>query len=107
MPRIPPQDMLRLKEAAVSTFDNEKWLELGVLTSCSDVIDRHPRLLRSMSWNDPDYPGNVLQVLLTIIDRSPENAEIVRSYIDDGMTQVVNASSISRLGPKIVFQPNV
>jgi hypothetical protein len=80
---------------------------LASLTSCSDVIDRHPRLLRSMSWNDPDYPGNVLQVLLTIIDRSPENAEIVRSYIDDGMTQVVNASSISRLGPKIVFQPNV
>ncbi|WP_160170502.1 hypothetical protein [Afipia sp. P52-10] len=55
-PLLAPE-ILRLKAAIVDSFNNERWMELGVLTECADTINKHSRLLRSLSWGDPDYPG--------------------------------------------------
>lgn len=104
MPLLTPAETLRLKAKIVETFGNEQWLELGVLTGCADLINRHPRLLRSLSWNDA---GNVLEVITSIIDRNPSNAEILRSYVVSGLGNVQNISSKTQPGPAIVFQPAV
>jgi hypothetical protein len=104
---LSPAETLRLKAKIVETFNNERWQELGLLTNCADIINQHDRLLRSLAWGDSDYSGNVLTVITAIIHRNPANAEIIRSYVDDGLDKSINVSSLARHGPKIVFQPGV
>jgi hypothetical protein len=81
-PKIQRQ-ILPLKEAIVKNFDQENWLELGVLTGSADVIKGHDRLLRSLSWNDSDYPGNALHVLVTILEMHPDNFTFIKDYVDN------------------------
>lgn len=67
--------ILVLKQAIVSEFNSGDWRELGYLTSCSQVINGHPRLLRSLSWGDDDYDGNVFVVLERLLEASSSNKE--------------------------------
>jgi hypothetical protein len=48
-------------------FSKGDWLELGLVTDAQDAIRGHNRLLRSLSWGDPDYSGNVLDVLPEVL----------------------------------------
>jgi hypothetical protein len=48
---------LAVARAIKDTFDRGKWIELGLLTDTADMIEGHPRLLRSLAWGDPDYGG--------------------------------------------------
>ncbi len=73
--------ILALKRAIVATFDDGKWRELGYLTDTIERISGHPRLLRSLNWGDPDYDGNVLQVLPWIIRSDPRNLKIVEDFV--------------------------
>lgn len=59
--------LFSLRERIAAHFQATHWEELGLLTGQSEAIDNHPRLLRSLSWNDPDYGGNVLSVLRTMV----------------------------------------
>ena len=58
---------------AVKGFNDSHWREFGTLTETFDIVTGHPRLLRSLSWNDPDYEGNVLEMIKSIIDADPDN----------------------------------
>lgn len=71
------------KKVAESKFNESNWRELGTLTNCYEVVDNHPRLLRSYGFGDPDYPGNVLDVLRTMLESDGDNEEVIESYIDD------------------------
>ena len=51
--------IIAIRERIVSNFDHGHWEEVGLLTGFSDLIDGHQRLLRSLSWGDEDYAGNV------------------------------------------------
>jgi hypothetical protein len=46
---------LAVARAIKDTFDRGKWIELGLLTDAAEVIESHPRLLRSLDWGDSDY----------------------------------------------------
>jgi hypothetical protein len=107
MAPIKSVELLQLRTRIVETFDSERWQELGVLTECSDIINGHDRLLRSLSWGDDDYSGNVLSVLTSIVARNPANGPIVRNYVDHGLGEELNVSNKAQLGPKVVFQPSV
>ena len=52
--------ILLFGRAAEEVFTSGEWTELGYMTETNDYIDRHPRLMRSLSWNDPDYKEHVL-----------------------------------------------
>jgi hypothetical protein len=69
--------ILALKRAIEATFDDGTWRELGYLTDSIEIIEGHSRLLRSLYWGDPDYDGNILQVLPKILGQNFENIEIV------------------------------
>ncbi len=100
--------ILPLKDYAVNEFTDENWLELGILTNCSDIIQNHPRLLRSLHWGDPDYSGCVLDVLISIVERDIGNLEFIENYITTGSGESgTNVSSIKTNTPKIVFNPSV
>lgn len=73
--------ILALKRAIEATFDDGKWRELGYLTDSIELIEGHPRLLRSLFWGDPDYGGHILQVLPRILGEDFENLEIVEDFV--------------------------
>jgi len=61
------QKVLLFANAAESAFSSSEWVELGYLTGLNDWIDRHPRLLRSLRWGDPDYRGHVMEAMGLIL----------------------------------------
>lgn len=58
-------------EVIEATFDRSRWLELALATDNLDRVKRHPRLLRSLSWGDPDYLGCVIDMVPVILGRPP------------------------------------
>lgn len=73
--------ILAFKRAIEATFDDGKWRELGYLTNSIQIIESHPRLLRSLSWGDSDYGGNILYVLPRIIGENLENLKILEDFV--------------------------
>ncbi|MCC2321272.1 abortive infection family protein [Cellulomonas xiejunii] len=50
-------------KAIVARFGQSDWIELGLLTDTLDYVKGHPRLLRSLDWNDDDYLGHVIDAV--------------------------------------------
>jgi hypothetical protein len=101
------QRLIDLRERIVSNFDAGHWHELGLLTESSEMINRHPRLLRSLSWGDEDYSGNVLTVLHQIVENDPKALAVIESFLDrkfPGEATYISAKPSER---KITFAPNV
>lgn len=73
--------ILAFKRAIEDTFDDGKWRELGYLTDTIDIIQSHPRLLRSLSWGDSDYEGCILQVLPRILGENLENLKVLEDFV--------------------------
>lgn len=98
---------LPLREVVANGFDKENWLELGAITGCIGEVQGHQRLLRSLSWGDPDYPGNVLDVLLIMVQRDPRNLARIEDYVVQklgGGGISISSASGSR---KTFFTPHV
>lgn len=75
------KQLVALKNQIAAGFSDSNWRELGALTETLDMIEGHPRLLRSLSWGDEDYDGHVLTVLKDMIDADPQNYAIIRDYV--------------------------
>ncbi len=69
--------ILVLKDAIENSFSESDWKELGYKTNTNEWISRHPRLLRSLNWGDPDYGGHVLDALERILETDPANLEVL------------------------------
>ena len=65
--------LIELRARIVDGFDAGNWEEIGLLTGATELITRHSRLLRSLSWGDEDYAGNVLTVLRRIVEAGSTN----------------------------------
>src|SRR5262249_179993 len=99
--------IIALRQRVVANFDAGSWEEVGLLTGHSETIDTYPRLLRSLSWGDEDYGGNVLGVLRRIAETDPKAFRIIEKYVDDrfpGESEYVSAKPAER---RITFSPNV
>ncbi|WP_187427585.1 abortive infection family protein [Comamonas sp. Z1] len=55
--------LLAMQRAILTEFTAADWREIGYETGFQDYITKHPRLLRSLSWNDADYSNHVFAVL--------------------------------------------
>jgi hypothetical protein len=91
----------------VAGFDAGNWEELGLLTGMADRINQHPRLLRSLSWGDEDYAGNVLTVVRQMIEQDPRVLNVMDSYLDQhfpGEGTYISAKPAER---RITFSPYV
>jgi hypothetical protein len=99
--------LISLRGRIVSGFDANNWEEIALLTGVSDVIDNHPRLLRSLAWGDEDYAGNVLSVLRKIAESNPASLSIIEQYLDanfPGESTYISAKPAER---SITFSPYV
>ncbi len=107
--------LLALQDFIYPNFTKSDWIKLGYLTNCHDIVEGHPRLLRSLDFRDEDYEGNCLQTLAKIIDESSGNALEIERYIADKKIKLNNgavhdfASTVRPVEPArvITFAPDV
>lgn len=100
--------LIQLKDLVVEDFDASNWRELGALTNLLDQVENHPRLLRSLSFQDDDYGGLALAFLRKMIGPNDENLQVVQDYISKKCTvSGENISSELSERKKIVFSPNI
>jgi hypothetical protein len=106
--RVPGPELIQLKNAVMRHFTPANWKELGALTDTLDEVTNHPRLLRSLKWDDPDYDEHALTFLRKMIGERHEKADVVRNYITRNCDDVgENVSSVNEEGRKIVFNPQI
>lgn len=100
--------ILELKRRIEEAFTSSNWEEVGLLTDSSHIITGHPRLLRSLSFGDQDYAGNVISVLRAMSDHNPNALNALMKYLDqwypDQNVTYISAKPSER---KISFSPSV
>lgn len=71
-----PPNLVKLAvgRCLIAVMDRGKWTELGLLTDTTELIENHPRLLRSLHFGDDDYEGHVLGVVPELLDERAEPA---------------------------------
>jgi AbiJ N-terminal domain 5 len=84
--------IVQLRERILGNFKAGDWEAIGLLTGLSDVIDNHPRLLRSLSWGDEDYAGNVLTVLKTVIEKDTKALQLSRIILANTIQATTSTS---------------
>lgn len=98
---------MTLRSRVVSHFDAGDWEEAGPLSGESTRIDQHPRLLRSLSWGDEDYEGNVLTVLRSIAETNRDGFVAIERFTErkyPGDDTFVSAKPSER---RLAFAPHV
>ena len=93
MPPYEPPSLIELKEIIVENFKQENFLEVGVMTGWLPYIQSHNRLLRSLSWGDPDYPGHVLDLLAKMSTAGDDSIKKVEAYLNSKFSDQVAAAS--------------
>ena len=109
--------VLAVNRVVVSTFDDYRWQEFGILMGCIDAIENHPRLLRGLCWGDPDYEGNSLRMLRRIADNDEQKLLKIEEFVgvhewlakEDpdtwkeayGDNQTVELASIEEIGERL------
>ena len=63
-------------------FTKADWFRVAHLTDNVDLIEDHPRLLRSLDFRDDDYEGNSLQVLSKLIGDGTANLGEIERYVE-------------------------
>jgi hypothetical protein len=99
-----------LAEHITQHFKHSDWLSIGVITGCLELVREHSRLLRSLTWKDPDYEGNALAVLIQIVENEPQNLTIISDYLVQkypSAREGVNVSSRPLPGREVYFTPSV
>ncbi len=99
--------IIALRQAILGNFNAGHWEEVGLLTGQSETIDTYPRLLRSLSWGDEDYAGNVLGVLRQIAEEDAKAIRTIEQFVKEhfpGDSEYISARPAER---RITFAPNV
>lgn len=109
VPHALAKRLIALRARIVANFNSGNWEEVGLLSGQSKIINGHDRLLRSLSWNDEDYDGNVLTVLRQIADRDVRALNVIEEYLDEKFPGEEKAEYVSAKPSerKITFAPNV
>jgi hypothetical protein len=105
-------EILEIQKQIVNNFQSSDWIELGFLLGCTDIIQGHPRLLRSLSWGDEDYPGNVLTVLSAIVQKEPKRLQEIKSilmskYSMPAVSEFISTAHKEVPKKNIAFSPQV
>ena len=98
--------VLALRERVVADFDAGDWEEIGLLTGNSDLISKHPRLLRSLSWGDEDYAGNALTIIKRIAEQDENAFAIFEKHVREKYPEESQFISAKPSERKITFAPS-
>lgn len=100
--------LVALSDIVAQKFDEGDWTRLGYLTGSNHLVQNHNRLLRSMSWGDPDYPGNALAVLGAMVEADHANLQTIDDYVTEKFNAGgVNISTAGGSGQSVRFTPSI
>ena len=99
--------ILSLRDKVAEHFDAGNWLEVGLLSGQSNLINKHARLLRSLNFGDDDYPSSCLDVLKSIGDADRAAFAVIERYAIDTFPEEGVFISAKEVERKITFAPNV
>ncbi|GAB4015600.1 hypothetical protein [Spirosoma koreense] len=109
--------LFALHEFIRDYFTKSDWIKLAYLTDNLELIEDHPRLLRSLDFKDDDYEGNSLQVLSKLINESNSNlyeierfVEAKKAALEQGVQEAPEfVSTVQAVAPErvITFAPDV
>lgn len=88
--------LFALHEFVRTYFTKADWFRVAYLTDTVDLIEDHPRLLRSLDFQDDDYDGNSLQVLSKLIGDGTANLTELERYVEGrkaGINRIVPVAS--------------
>lgn len=74
--------LFALHEFVRNHFTKADWFRIAYLTDNVELIEDHPRLLRSLDFRDDDYDGNSLQVLSKLIGEGTTNLTEIERYVE-------------------------
>ncbi len=74
--------LFALHEFIREQFTKSDWFKIAHLTDSVELLEDHPRLLRSLDFRDEDYDGNSMQVLSKIVGNSPANLHEIERYVE-------------------------
>jgi len=74
--------LFALHEFIQDHFTKSDWIKVAYLTDSVELIEDHPRLLRSLDFKDDDYEGNSLQVLSKLITESTSNLYEIERFVE-------------------------
>jgi hypothetical protein len=112
-PKARGRVILALQKAILATFDSAAWREFGYETGTNEYIEEHPRLLRSLHWDDPDYPERVLEALEYILDADPDSLTVlvakplIRDWLASNQPVAFTQLGLSALAPLELSGPAV
>lgn len=69
--------VVAVHKAIVATFNEGDWRSLGFQTDTLPFVERHARLLRSVSWQDPDYPEHAMTAVVKMVGNGLENLGVI------------------------------
>jgi hypothetical protein len=78
-----------------------------MITDSLQTVQGHHRLLRSLNWNDSDYSGNVLEVLLQLVRKADQNFGLIKKYVDERFADDETFISSKPSKRRITFAPSV
>ncbi len=99
--------ILALRERVVADFNAGDWEEVGLLIGYSDLISKHRRLLRSLSWGDEDYAGNALTIIKRIAELDENAFAVFEKHVAEKYPEESQFISAKPSERKITFAPNV
>ena len=67
-----------------SAFGQDDWVRLAddLGPPEAEMIDNHPRLLRSLHWGDDDYPGHVRTVVEKVLGGAQEGLDVFVQHLN-------------------------
>ncbi len=87
--------LFALHEFVRERFTKADWFRIAHLTDSVELVEDHPRLLRSLDFRDDDYDGNSLQVLSKIISERNANLYEIERYVESRRVSVGRSASIA------------
>jgi hypothetical protein len=73
--------ILQLKRVIFKLFSESNWRELGLLSGCTEIIESHSRLFRSLHFGDDDYESCVIDVLEKMARVDIKNIDLIENYV--------------------------
>lgn len=106
------KELIDIKNQIAKNFTKSDWLDLAYTLGCNDILDGHERLIRSLSFGDDDYEGNILEVLSAFIKRDTKNFDAIKTYLSEKYASPIVSDFISTAHietPKriVTFSPQV
>jgi hypothetical protein len=71
----------KLVNIVCNKFNNGDWVALSVILDDNGLITNHPRLLRSLGFNDNDYPACAADVITQLLKLSDSASDNIIDYV--------------------------